>query len=63
MSQPTDIQIANSTANVIRGLGILCLVAMAFRIIPLGYAMIGGLAFFILSIIVRKKLLAKSQNP
>lgn len=59
MSQPTETERANAIANLIRGIGILCLVAMAFRILPLGYAIIGALAFFILSVIVRKKLLSQ----
>lgn len=60
MNQPTPTEHANAVANLIRGLGVLCLVAMAFRILPLGYAVIGALAFFILSVIIRKKLLSQT---
>lgn len=60
MTQPTETERANAVANLIRGLGILCLVAMAFRILPLKYAIVGALAFFILSVVVRKKLLSQT---
>lgn len=61
MNQPTATEHANAVANVIRGLGILCLVAMAFRILPLGFAVLGAVGLFILSMIVRKKLLAQAE--
>ncbi len=61
MNQPTETERANATANVIRGLGILCLVAMAFRLLPLGFAVLGAVALFILSVIVRKKMLAQAK--
>lgn len=61
MSQPTETERANAIANVIRGLGVLCLVAMAFRILPFVYAIIGALCFLILSQVVRKKLLSQAS--
>lgn len=61
MNQPTETERANAVANVIRGVGILCLVAMAFRLLPLGFAVLGAIAFFILSVVVRKKLLAQAE--
>ena len=62
MNQPTETERANAIANVIRGVGILCLVAMAFRLIPLGFAVLAALAFFILSVVVRRKLLAQAEQ-
>jgi hypothetical protein len=59
MTQPTETERANAVANLIRGLGVLCLVAMAFRVLPFKYAIVGAVAFLILSSVVRKKLLSQ----
>ena len=45
---------ANAIAHIIRTVGVLFFIAMAFQIITWKYAMFGGVACFILAPVVRK---------
>ena len=62
MSQPTETERANAIANLVRGLGILCFVAMAFRILPMILALPAGIALILFSFYVRSKLLSQISS-
>jgi len=45
---------ADAVAHILRAIGVLFFIAMAFQIITWKYAMFGGVACFILAPVVRK---------
>ena len=50
---------ANAVAHIIRVVGVLFFIAMAFQIITWKYAMFGGVACFIVAPVVRKIISGK----
>ncbi len=54
MENLENIRQANMVAQLIRLIGILFFIAMAFQILTWKYAMFGGVACFIIAPIIRK---------
>lgn len=54
MESLENIRLANMVAHLIRLIGILFFVAMAFQILTWKYAMFGGVACFIIAPAIRK---------
>ena len=60
MENQAKIQRANAAAQLLRVIGILFFVAMAFQVLTWKYAMFGGVACFILAPAVRRILIGQS---
>lgn len=62
MNTDQKIRQANRVAHVLRIIGILFFIAMAFQVITWKYAMFGGVACFILAPAVRRILLGEEER-
>lgn len=54
MENPENIRQSNMVAHILRMIGVLFFVAMAFQVITWKYAMFGGVACFIIAPAIRK---------
>lgn len=60
MDNQAKVRQANAAAQVLRVIGILFFVAMAFQVLTWKYAMFGGVACFILAPAVRRILIGQN---
>ncbi|HMV46460.1 MAG TPA: hypothetical protein PLD20_15420 [Blastocatellia bacterium] len=62
MENQQKLRQANAVAQVLRVIGILFFMAMAFQVLTWKYAMFGGVACFILASAVRRILIGQIQQ-